>query len=57
MEKKKQQKRIGKKIDRFMINVSEDLGQRIRKEARERGMTLSNLLGNIVEKHFSSQQG
>jgi len=47
----------GKEIDRFMINVSDDLGQRIRKEARERGMTLSNLLSSIVEKYFSQKRG
>lgn len=47
--KRKQRRKIGKEYDRIMFSCSEETGNRIRELADSKGVTISKLVGDIVE--------
>lgn len=49
---KKQRKLKGGTMDKFTVNVSEDVGKAIRKNAAERELSLSAYIGLIVESYL-----
>ena len=54
MEKKRQRRKTGTDLDRFMITTTKEMGQMIRNESAERGLSLSKFIGDIFEDAFNN---